>query len=164
MASMANKVMRPNLVGSAMRCFVAGCAVLSLAGCGTLTGAQQSCESTFGMLEAKRVSCTGSVDTVSGSPSLSIIEIGEELNGAYLLETTIKVGRGTAKASVTDIDDKRVGGEVSPGEPLKIEAVVYPEPAAGAEEDEEEVEVRLKTAEGEELKDLRYEATLVEKE
>ena len=67
-------------------------------------------------------------------------------------------------ASVTDIDDQRVGGEVSPGDPLHIGAVVYPEPAAGADEDTEEVEVQLEVKEGEEVKDLGYEAMLVEQD
>ena len=156
--------MRPKSAGSALRSFVAGCVVLWLVGCGTLSGAQHTCESSFGMLEAKRISCTGSVETVSGSPSLSIIEIGEDLDGAHRLKATITVGRGTAKGSVTDVDDERVGGEVSPGEPLKIAAVVYPEQAVGADEDEEQVEVRLKVKEGEQLKNLRYEAMLVEQQ
>jgi len=156
--------MRPKSAGSVLRSFVAGCAVLWLVGCGTLSGAQHTCESSFGMLEAKRISCTGSVETVSGSPSLSIIEIGEDLDGAYRLKVTITVGRGTAKASVTDVDDERMGGEVSPGEPLKIATVVYPEQAVGADEDEEQVEVRLKVKEGEQLKNLRYEAMLVEQQ
>ncbi len=147
-----------------MRCFVAALAAVSLAGCGTMSGAQQSCESTLGLTAPDKVDCTGSVETVSGSPSLGVVEIGEDLDGAFLLETTITVGRGTAKASVTDVDDERVGGEVSPGEPLEIRAVVYPEPAAGADEDEEEVEVQLKVVEGQEVKDLRYEATLVEQD
>ena len=149
---------------SALRCLAAGCAALSLAGCGTLSGAEHSCESTFGLTAPKKVSCTGSVEKVSGSPPLSVIEIGEDIDGAFLLETTITVGSGTAKASVTDIDDERVGGEVSPGAPLNIRAVVYPEPAAGSDSDTEEVEVRLKVKEGEEVKDLRYEATLVEQD
>ncbi len=152
------------LAGSALRCFVVGCAAILLAGCGTLSGAQQSCESTFGLTEPKKVSCTGSVDTVSGSPSLSVIEIDEDLDGAFLLEATITVGTGAAKARVTDVDDKRVGGEVSPGKPLEISAVVYPEPAAGADEDAEEVEVQLEVKEGEEVEDLSYEATLVERD
>src|ERR687897_81412 len=80
------------------------------------------------------------------------------------LETIITVGRGTAEASVTDIDDRRVGGQVSPGEPLEIGAVVYPEPAAGADEDTEEVEVQLEVKVGEEVKDLSYEATIVERD
>jgi hypothetical protein len=154
----------PRYARSALRRVVAGCAVISLAGCGTMTGAQQSCESTFGLTEPKMVNCTGSVETLSGSPPLSVIEIGEDLDGAYRLEATIAVGRGTAKAHVTDVDDQRVGGEVSPGKPLEIGAVVYPEPAAGADEDTEEVEVQLEVKESEEVKDLRYEATLVERD
>ncbi len=136
---------------------------LSLAGCtsGTLSGMQQSCRSNFGLLEAKKVSCSGSVDTVRGSPSLGVIEIGEELNGAFLLETTIKARRGTAKAHVVDVDDKRVGGEISSGDPLRIVAVVYPEEVGGTDDEEEEVEVQLEVAEGEEVRDLQYEATLV---
>jgi hypothetical protein len=162
MANMERKARWPRLAGSALRCFIAGCAALSLVGCtsGTLSGTQQSCESTFGLLDSKKISCTGSVDTVSGSPSLSIIEIGENLNGAFRLETTITVGRGKAKAHVTDIDDKQVGGEVSPGDPLQIVTEVYPEEVPGSE-DEEKVEVQLKVAEGKEVGGLRYEATLV---
>jgi hypothetical protein len=145
---------------------VAGCVALSLAGCtsGTLSGMQQSCRSNFGVLEAKKVSCSGSVDTVRGSPSLSVIEIGEELNGAFLLETTITVRRGTAKAHVVDVDDKRVGGEISPGDPLRIVALVYPEEVGGTDDEEEEIGVRLEVAEGEVVRDLRYEATLVAEE
>jgi hypothetical protein len=44
-------------------------------------------------MEAKKVSCTGSVDTVSRSPSLSVVAIGQSLNGAFRLETTITLGR-----------------------------------------------------------------------
>jgi hypothetical protein len=162
MADMGPRVMRPTFAGLALRYFLAGCVVFSLVGCtsGTLGGMQKRCESTFGLLESKKVSCTGSVDTVSGSPSLSIIEIGENLNGAFRLETTITVGRGKAKAHVTDIDDKQVGGEVSPGDPLQIVTEVYPEEVPGSE-DEEKVEVQLKVAEGKVVGGLRYEATLV---
>jgi hypothetical protein len=162
MANMGRNLRWPRLAGSASGCFVACCAALSLVGCtsGTLSGTQQRCEATFGLLESKKVSCSGSVDSVSGSPSLSVIEISESLNGAFRLETTIKVGRGTAKAHVTDIDDKQVGGEVSPGDPLRIVTEVYPEEVPGSE-DEERVEVQLKVAEGDEVSGLRYEAILV---
>ena len=152
---------RPKFAQLALWVLVAGCATLALVGCtaGTLTGGQHSCSSNFGLLDAKKVSCTGSVRTVRGSPSLSVIEIGEQLDGAFELETTIMVGRGTTKAYVTDIEDDRVGGEVSPGEPLRLVAVVYPEEGAGTE-DEETVDVQLEVAEGEEVGGLRYEATL----
>ncbi len=154
--------LRPTFAEWALWGFVAGCAALALVGCtaGTLTGGHQSCRSNVGLLDAKKVSCTGSVDTVRGSPSLNVIEIGEQLEGAFKLQTTIRVGRGAAKAHVTDIDDERVGGGVSPGGPLRIVAVVYPEERAGTE-DEETVDVQLEVAEGEEVEELRYEATLV---
>jgi hypothetical protein len=129
-----------------------------------MSGAQKSCESTLGLAAPEKVSCTGSVQTLSGSPSLSVVEIGEDLDGASVLQTIMTVGSGTAKANVTDVNDRRVGGEVSPGEPLEIGAVVYPEPAAGAEQDEEEVEVQLEVEEGQEVRDLRYEAMLVEQD
>ena len=142
---------------------VAGCAALALVGCkgGTVSGGEQNCSSNLGLFDPKKVSCTGSVDTVRGSPWLSVIETGGDLNGAYRLEATIEVRQGTAKAHVTDIDDERVGGEVSPGHVLRIVAVVYPEDVAGTE-DEEKVDVHLAVVEGEELRNLRYEATLVE--
>jgi hypothetical protein len=164
MANMGvRKVTRPKCAGSALRAFVAGCVILWLVGCtsGTLSGTRQSCESTFGMLEAKKVSCTGSVDTISGSPSLSVIEIGESLNGAFRLETTIRVGQGKAKVRVTDVDDQRVGGEIAPGKPLRIVALVYPENVPGSEDEEERVDLQIEVAEGQEVRDLRYEATLV---
>jgi hypothetical protein len=152
---------QPKVARLALWGFVAGCAALALVGCttGTLTGGQQRCSSNFGLMDAKKVSCTGSVETVRGSPSLSVIEIGEQLDGAFELETTIMVGRGTARAYVTDVDDERVGGEVSPGEPLRLVAVIYPEEVGT--EDEETVDVQLEVAEGEEVRVLRYEATLV---
>ena len=141
--------------------FVVGCAALALVGCtgGTLIGSQHSCSSNFGLLDAQKVTCTRSVQTVRGSPSLGVIEIGEQLDGAFELETTIMVGRGTARAYVTDVDDERVGGEVSPGEPLRLVAVIYPEDVGT--EDEETVDVQLEVAEREEVGGLRYEATLV---
>jgi hypothetical protein len=162
MADMGPRVMLPTFAGQALRCFLAGCLLLSLVGCtsGTLSGMQQRCEATFGLLESKKVSCTGSVDTVSGSPSLSIIEIDENLNGVFELETTVTVERGEAQAHVTDVDDKQVGGEVSPGDPLRIVTQVYPEEVPGSE-DEEKVDMQIEVAEGEEIGGLRYEATII---
>jgi hypothetical protein len=162
MADMGPRVMRPTFAVLALRCSLAGCVIFSLVGCtsGTLGGMQQRCEATFGLLESKKVSCTGSVDTVSGSPSLSIIEIDENLNGTFELETTVTVERGEAKAHVTDVNDKRVGGEVSPGDPLRIVTQVYPEEVPGSE-DEEKVDLQIEVAEGEELEGLRYKATMM---
>jgi hypothetical protein len=57
-----------------------------------------------------------------------------------------------------------VGGEISPGGPLRILAVVYPEEIGGTDDEEETVEVQLEVPIGEEFKDLHYEATLVAQE
>jgi hypothetical protein len=125
---------------------------------------QHSCQSNLDVLDANKVSCSGSVDTVRGSPSLSVIEVGEDLDGAFRLEASLEVGQGTAKAYVVEVDDKRVGGEVSPGNPLQIVAVVYPEQVGGADDEGAKVDVQLEVAEGEEVRDLQYEATLVTEE
>ena len=131
------------------------CCTLVLAGCksGTITGAQQACNSSGGLFADKQVACTGSVAGVRGEPSLGIIDTDEDLSGTYKLDTTITVGKGTAKAYASTAGGGQAGGKVSPGEPLRVSAVV------GLDEDEDEVSVNLKVL-GKEVKDLRYEATL----
>jgi hypothetical protein len=131
------------------------CAILMLAGCesGTITGQEQTCRSSGGLFAVEEISCTGSVDGVRGSPHLTIVEADEELDGGYRLDAAITVARGTAKAHVTDADGGQAGGEVAPGRPLQISAVVEPV-------DEEEIDVDLDVV-GKEVRDLRYEAILV---
>lgn len=136
-----------------------GCLVVVLAGCtsGTLAGTQQTCRSSGGLFERQKITCTGSVGGVRGSPTLGIVEVDDDLDGVYRLDATITVGRGTAKAFVTDTDGKKVGGEVAPGEPLRITALVEPD-------EDEDVEVALEVAEGEKVESLRYEARLLPQE
>lgn len=132
------------------------CCALVLAGCksGTLTGSEQACKSTGGFLADKQVACTGSVAGVRGEPSLGIIDTDEELDGSYRLDATITVGKGTAKAFVSTAGGEKAGGKVSPGEPLRVSAVVE------VDSDDEDVSVDLKVL-GKEVEDLRYEATLL---
>jgi hypothetical protein len=129
------------------------CCVLTGCKSGTLSGSEQACKSTGGFLADKQVACTGSVASVRGEPSLGIIDTDEELDGTYKLDATITVGEGSAKAYVST-DGGQAGGTVSPGGPLRISAVVE----VGS--DDEDVSVDLKVL-GKEVKDLRYEATLV---
>lgn len=134
----------------------AGCwVILMLAGCesGIITGQEQTCRSSGGLLAVEKISCTGSVDSVRGSPHLTIVEADEALDGGYRLDATITVAQGTAKANVTEAAGEQVGGEVAPGSPLQITTVVEPV-------DEEEIDVALRVA-GKEVRDLGYEATLV---
>ena len=132
------------------------CAALpALAGCesGTLISQEQTCETSGGLLAEGRATCTGSVGTVRGSPQLVIVDTDGELDGTYRLEATLSVGKGETKAHVTAADGDRVGGQVSPGEPLQISADVE------VDDDDEEVVAELKVA-GKEATDLRYEAEL----
>ena len=101
-------------------------ALFALAGCksGTLVGQEQSCEVSGGLLAEERAACTGSVDAVRGEPQLVIVDTDGELDGTYRLEATLSVGKGETKAHVTAVDGDRVGGQLSPGEPLRISADV----------------------------------------
>jgi len=128
-------------------------ALFALAGCksGTLVGQEQSCEVSGGLLAEERAACTGSVDAVRGEPQLVIVDTAGELDGTYRLEATLSVGKGETKAHVTAVDGDRVGGQLSPGEPLRISADV--------DDEDEEVAAQLKVA-GKKASDLRYEATL----
>jgi predicted small secreted protein len=128
---------------------------LVLAGCksGTITDSEQTCKSEGGLLAGRKVTCTGSVGAVRGEPSLGIIDADGDLSGNYMLDATIKVGKGEAKAYVDTADGGKQGGKVSPGEPLLIGAVV------GIDGDDEDVSVNLKVL-GKEVEDLSYEATV----
>ena len=136
-----------------------GCFIFVLAGCssGTLVGEQQTCRSAGGFFAQKEITCTGGVDSVRGSPTLGIVEVDDDLDDLYRLDATIMVGRGTARAFVTNSGGEQVGGEVAPGRPLEITAVVEPH-------EDEEVEVALEVPEGEKVESLRYEAKLVPQE
>ncbi len=131
------------------------CAALpALSGCesGTLVGQQQTCQSSGGLLAEERATCSGSVDAVRGSPGLVIVDTEGELDGTYRLEATLSVDEGETKAHVTAADGDRVGGIVSPDEPLTISTDVEVD-------DDEEVIAELKVA-GKEATGLRYEAEL----
>ena len=135
---------------------LAGCwALLMLVGCesGTITGQEQTCRSSGGLFAVEEISCTGSVASVRGSPRLTIVEADEELDGSYRLDATIAVAQGTARANITAADGEQVDGEVTPEAPLQITAVIEPG-------DEEEIDVALEVV-GKEVRNLRYEATLV---
>ena len=130
-------------------------AVLTLSGCesGTLVGQEQSCEASGGLLAEEKATCSGSVDAVRGSPRLVIVDTDGELDGTYRLDATLSVGKGETRAHVTASDGDRVGGRLSPDEPLRISTEVEVDDA------DEEVVAELKVA-GKKATDLRYEASL----
>lgn len=130
---------------------------LLLAGCeSTITNSQQSCQSSGGFLQDRRMSCTGSAETITGSPSLSIADVDEEFSGTYDLEATVEVGKGTLTATIENAAGEEVGGEVSPGEPLRISEAVE------LSETDEELDLSLEVSGGEEAEasDLTYESRL----
>jgi hypothetical protein len=139
----------------ALATLLATCCALFLASCksGTITDSEQTCKSTGGLLAGRKVTCTGSVGTVRGEPSVGIIDADGDLSGNYNLDAIITVGEGEAKAYVSTADGGKQGGKVSPGKPLRISAVV------GIDGDDEDVSVNLKVL-GKEVRDLRYEATV----
>jgi hypothetical protein len=106
-----------------------------------------------GLLAEEKATSTGSVDAVRGEPQLVIVDTDGELDSTYRLEATLSVGKGETKAHVTAADGDRVGGQISPGEPLRISADVE------VDDDDEEVAAQLKVA-GKKANDLRYEAPL----
>lgn len=131
------------------------CAVaLTRCSSGTLTGTEQSCESSGGLLSTDRISCSGSASAAKGSPSLDIIDTGGDLSGSYRLQATLSVGQGTTKANVMAAEGEQTGGTLSPEQPLELDANI------SLDEDDDEVSVTLKTS-GKEVRDLVYEATLV---
>ena len=118
-----------------------------------MVGQEQSCEVSGGLLAEDRVACTGSVDAVRGEPQLVIVDTDGEFDGTYRLEATLSVGKCELKAHVTAADGDRIGGQLSPGEPLRISADVE------VDDEDEEVAAQLKVA-GKKASDLRCEATL----
>jgi hypothetical protein len=126
---------------------------LALAGCksGTTTDLEQSCKSEGGLLAGRKVTCTGHVGKARGEPSVDVIDTDGDLSGNYKLDATIKVGKGEAKAYVGTADGGKRGGKVSPGEPLRISAVVSL--------DDDEVSLNLEVL-GKEVEDMGYEATV----
>ena len=128
---------------------------LVLAGCksGSTSDLEQSCRSEGGFLSGRKVTCTGSVGTARGEPSVDIIDADGDLSGNFGLEATIKVGKGEAKAYLNTADGGQQGGRVSPGKPLRISAVV------GLDDEDDEVSVSLEVL-GKRVEDLTYEATV----
>jgi len=138
---------------------VVACCMIALSGCksGTTTDLEQSCKSTGGLLSGRKITCTGSVGTAKGEPSVRIVNTDGDLSGNYKLDTTIGAGKGEAKAYVGTSDGGKRGGKISPDKPLHISAVV------SIDEEDNEVSVNLKVL-GKQIENLSYEATVTPQE
>lgn len=130
-------------------------AVLLAAGCLSLTNHSRSCRSSGGVLSSGEFSCSGTAGTVQGEGPLSF-DGEDDSDPDYRMDLTASVESGRMDIYADTVDGGREGGEVSPGNPIRIEAVV---PLS-----DEDVSVTLSVKGGEEaeVRGLGYEATFAE--
>ncbi len=129
--------------------------VLVAAGCLSLTNHNQSCRSSGGVLSSSEFSCSGTAGTVQGEGPLSF-DGEDDSDPDYRMDLTASVESGKMDVYADTVDGGREGGEVSPGNPIRIEAVV---PSS-----DEDVNVTLSVKGGEEaeVRGLSYEANFTE--
>ncbi|HKH10080.1 MAG TPA: hypothetical protein VKA73_02945 [Rubrobacter sp.] len=138
-----------------------GAAALALAllatGCLSLTNHSQSCTSSGGLLGPSEFSCSGTAQTVKGEGPLSF-NGEDDSDPNYRMDLTASVESGRMDVFADDVDGDREGGEVSPGNPIQVQAIV---PSS-----DEDVSVTLSVKGGEEAEvgGLAYEATFTEAE
>ena len=133
-----------------------GVAVVLLAtGCLSLTNHSQSCTSSGGLMGPSEFSCSGTAETVKGEGPLSF-DGEDDDDPDYRMNLSVSVESGTMDVFASTVDGGREGGEVSPGNPVRIEAVV---PSS-----DEDVSVNLAVKGGEEAEvgGLDYEAKFTE--
>ena len=135
-----------------------GVAVVLLAtGCLSLTNHSQSCTSSGGLLGPSEFSCSGTAETVKGEGPLSF-DGEDDDDPDYRMDLSVSVESGTMDVFASTVDGGREGGEVSPGNPVRIAAVV---PSS-----DEDVSVNLAVKGGEEAEvgGMAYEASFTEAE
>lgn len=146
--------------GRAVRCLAAAASLATLllaAGCLSLTGHSQSCTTSGGLLGPSRFSCTGTAEAVTGEGPLTFD--GEDDNDpSYRMDLTASVEEGTMDVFASTVDGDQEGGEVSPGDPIRIQAVV------SSSDEDVSVTLAVKGGEEAEVRGLGYEADFVEAE
>lgn len=127
--------------------------VLVLAtGCLTLTNHSQSCTSSGGFLGPSEFSCSGTAETVKGEGPLSF-DGEDDADPDYRMDLTATVESGRMDVFASTADGGREGGEVSPGNPVRIAAVVP------SSDEDVSVDLAVKGGEEAEVGGLAYEAT-----
>ena len=136
---------------------VAVCAavVLLAGGCLSLTDHTQVCESSGGLGGPSEFSCTGTAETVTGEGPLSF-DGEDDSDPDYRMDLTASVESGTMDVYASTVDGGREGGEVSPGNPIRIQAVVP------SSDEDTSVDLSVKGGEEAEVRGLRYEASFTE--
>ena len=141
--------------------WLAAAAALAVAllatGCLSLTNHSQSCTSSGGLMGPSEFSCSGTAETVKGEGPLTF-DGEDDADPNYRMDLTASVESGTMDVFADDVEGGREGGEVSPGNPIRIQAAV---PSS-----DEDVSVTLAVKGGEEAEvgGLAYEATFTETE
>ncbi len=126
-------------------------------GCLSLTNHSQSCTSSGGLMGPSEFSCSGTAETVKGEGPLTF-DGEDDADPNYRMDLTASVESGTMDVFADDVEGGREGGGVSPGNPIRIQAVV---PSS-----DEDVSVTLAVKGGEEAEvgGLAYEATFTQTE
>ena len=134
---------------------VGGAVALLATGCLSLTDHTQVCESSGGLGGPSEFSCTGTAETVTGEGPLSF-DGEDDSDPDYRMDLTMSVESGRMDVYASAVDGGREGGEVSPGNPIRIGAVVP------SSDEDTSVTLSVKGGEEAEVRGLRYEASFTE--
>ena len=126
-------------------------------GCLSLTDHSQSCTSSGGLVGPSEFSCSGTAETVKGEGPLSF-DGEDDDDPDYRMDLSVSVGSGTMDVFASTVDGGREGGEVSPGNPVRIEAVVP------SSDEDVSVDLAVKGGDEAEVGGLAYEASFIEAE
>ena len=107
------------------------------------------------MLSSSEFSCSGTAGTVQGEGPLSF-DGEDDSDPDYRMDLTASVESGRMDIYADAVDGGREGGEVSPGNPIRIEAVVP------SSDEDVSVTVSVKGGEEAEARGLSYEASFTE--
>lgn len=129
--------------------------VLLAGGCLSLTNHAQSCTSSGGLMGPGEFSCSGTAGTVEGEGPLTF-DGEDDSDPNYRMDLTASVESGSMDIHVNSVTGEREGGEVSPGNPLRIRAVVP------SSDEDVSVTVGVKGGEEAEVAGLSYEARFTE--
>ena len=134
-----------------------GLAVVLLAtGCLSLTNHSQSCTSSGGFMGPSEFSCSGTAETVKGEGPLTF-DGEDDDDPDYCMGLSVSVESGTMDVFATTVGG-REGGEVSSGNPVRIEAVV---PSL---DEDVSIDLAVKGGEEAEVGGMAYEASFTEAE
>jgi len=135
-----------------------GLAVVLLAtGCLSLTNHSQSCTSAGGFMGPSEFSCSGTAETVKGEGPLTF-DGEDDDDPDYRMDLSVSVESGTMDVFASTVGGGREEGEVSPGNPVRIEAVVP------SSDEDVSVDLAVKGGEEAEVGGMAYEASFTEAE